>query len=194
VETFGNIIISLLGLAAIVLLYILFPLWAARYAKQRGKDNLATLSKVSIFILLGPLGGLIAWLGSASSAPSDVVLPPCPECGSTSVKTEMHTIDHESGEDLGAPVQLWFNAGGQILIGALMVFLSWGVYTEFLEWAGFTGPVPAVILALLGLAAVVRGVLAFIGYYKKENKHVLQLTCRACKHAWQHQAKPTAAG
>jgi hypothetical protein len=193
-ETIGKILAPLLTLAGIILFYVLFPLWASRYAKQHGKDTLATISKFSIFILLGPLGGLIAWLGSASSTPKDIVLPPCPECGSTSVKAEMHTIDSESGEDLGAPVKLWFNAGGQILIGGLMLFLSWGVYTEFLEWVGFTGPVPAVILAALSLGAIVRGVLAIIGYYKKDNKHALALSCNSCKHTWQKPPEPTAAG
>lgn len=191
-DTLGKILAPLLGLAVVILLYILFPLWASRYAAQRGKDNLATIAKFSIFILFGPLGGLIAWLGSASSAPTDVVLPPCPECVSSSVKAEMHTIDSVSGEDLGAPLKLWFNAGGQILVGGLLLFLSWGVYTEFLEWVGFSGPVPAAILALISLGSIARGVMAFIAYYKKDNKHIIQLTCNSCKHTWQKPSEPAA--
>jgi len=183
-ETFGAIIRALLGLAIVGVFYIYFPIWAARYARARGKDNLARISTISIFVLLGVVGGLIAWLGSRSTPPLGTTLPPCPECSLTNIKMETHTIDPGSGTDLGSPAMLWFNAGGSILVGGLMVFLSWGIWTEFLEWLGFTGPVPALIFAAIGLYSFVRGVLAFIGYYRKENKRVLHLTCRTCKHEW----------
>ena len=180
----GSLLGGIFGLVVIGVLYIYFPIWASRYARARGKDNLAKISIISIFVLLGVLGGLIAWLGSMNSPRTDITLPPCPECGGTNIKMETHTIDPGSGTDLGSPMMLWFNAGSSILIGALMVFLSWGIWTEFLEWVGFSGPVPAMIFAAIGLFTFGRGILAFIGYYRKENKRVVHLTCRSCKHAW----------
>lgn len=189
-ETLGNILRALLGLAGIGVFYIYFPWWASRYAKARGRDTLATISKVSIFILLGPLGGLIALIGSASNAPIEGSGFTCPECGSTAVKTALHTYNATNREDLGTPVQFWTSAGGGILIGALLMFLSWGVWTEFLEWAGMTGPVPAVIVAAFGLGAMIRGVLSIIAYVNKDNRRTLKLTCSNCKHEWEQSEEP----
>jgi hypothetical protein len=193
VETVGNILRIVLVLGTIVVFYVLFPLWAARYAKQRGRDRLATISKVSIFILMGPLGALIALIGSMSHPPLGQAQRPCPECSSTEVKAEMHTLDAASGKDLGTPLQRGVNSVGGILFGGMGLFLAWGVYTEFLEWAGLTGPVPALILAGLGLASLVSGILSLVAYYRKDNPRQLQLACKSCKHEWHETVGSTAA-
>jgi DNA-directed RNA polymerase subunit M/transcription elongation factor TFIIS len=184
-EIVGRIFGVLLILAAIALFYVLFPLWASRYAKQRGRDTLAKIAKISIFILLGPYGALAAWIGSMSHPPLEQAQSECPECGSNEVKTETHTLESTSGKDLGTPIRIWVNAGGSILIGGLIAFQSWGLYTEFLEWAGFTGPVPAVIMAVIGLGLVVGGVRSLLVYYNKRNQREYHYTCRNCEHVWQ---------
>jgi hypothetical protein len=192
-EIIGQILTALLALAVLVVFYILLPLWAARYAQQRGRDTLATISKLSIFIGMGPLGALIAFIGSMGQPSTDLALSSCPECDSRQVKAEVHTHSAENGEDLGTLVHLWFNSGGGILFSALFIFLAWGVYTETLEWAGFTGPVPAFIMAALGIAWIVNGVRTIVIYYNKENQRQLHYTCKSCQHAWQEDLEPVAA-
>lgn len=190
-EIVGEILTRLFALAVGVVFYILLPLWAARYAQRRGRDTLATISKVSIFILLGPLGALIALIGSMGQPTADMAQNPCPECDSREIKAELHTLAAENGEDLGPPLHLWFNSGGGALASALFIFLSWGVYTESLEWAGFTGPVPAVIMAALGIFWLVGSVRSIIAYYNKDNTKEIHYTCKSCQHTWQEDLEPT---
>lgn len=191
-DTIGQIFMALLSLATLVVGYILFPLWAARFAERRGRDTLATIAKISIFVLMGPLGALIALIGSLGQPTTDLAQNPCPECDSYTVKAELHTLSAENGEDLGTPLHLWFNSGGGALASALFIFLSWGVYTEFLEWAGFTGPVPAVIMAGLGIYWLVGSVRSIIAYYNKDNAREIHYTCKSCQHAWQEPFEATA--
>jgi hypothetical protein len=184
-DTIGQIFMTLISLATLVGGYVLFPLWAARYAQRRGRDTLAMISKFSIFIAMGPLGALIALIGSLGQPTADMAQNPCPECDSREVKAELHTLAAETGEDLGTPLHLWFNSGGGALASALFIFLSWGVYTEFLEWAGFTGPVPAVIMAGLGIYWLVGSVRSIIAYYNKDNTKEIHYSCKSCQNTWQ---------
>lgn len=44
------------------IIFILFPLWVAWYAKRRGHPGLAVLTFVTMFVGLGPLVGLLTLL------------------------------------------------------------------------------------------------------------------------------------
>ena len=80
-EDLGVVLVLILAGIA----YFVFPIWAANYASKRGHDGWAAISFLSIFIGLGPLGGLLAWLSSAGSPLESQLIDQyqrqCPNCG-----------------------------------------------------------------------------------------------------------------
>ena len=184
-EILGNILSVILPIAIVVVFYILFPLWASKFAKQRGMDKLAKAAKISIFVGLGPLGGLVALIAAFNRDPLADYQGVCPECGSTAVAASEKRVDRSSGEEVGTPTKLWLSAVGSVLFGALMIFLAYGLYDEFLEWAGFTGPIPAAIFAIAGLTTILTGIVKPINASKQTYDRVLNLTCKDCAHTWQ---------
>ena len=184
-ETLGNILSVILPIAIIVVFYILFPLWASKFAKQRGMDTLAKAAKISIFIGLGPLGGLVALVAAFNRDPVADYQGMCPECGSAAVAASEKRVDRSTGEEVGTPTNLWLSAVVSVLFGALMIFLAWGLYDEFLEWAGFTGPIPAALFAIGGLATILTGIVKPINASKQTYDRVLNLNCKDCTHMWQ---------
>ena len=184
-EILGNILSVILPIAIVVVFYILFPLWASKFAKQRGMDKLAKAAKISIFVGLGPLGGLVALIAAFNRDPLADHQGVCPECGSAAVAASEKRVDRSSGEEVGTPTKLWLSAVGSVLFGALMIFLAYGLYDEFLEWAGFTGPIPAAIFAIAGLTTILTGIVKPINASKQTYDRVLNLTCKDCAHTWQ---------
>lgn len=169
---------------AIVVFYILFPIWASKYAKKRGLEGLRKVAIVSIFILLGPLGGLIAWLGSAYRPLVGHYQKECPKCKSKTIKAYLNSIDWNTGIELGAPFHIWLNFALFFAIAAGLINSAIGLYIEFFEWGGFTGPGPAALFFLSGIVSLWYGISKTRKYYQKDRGELIVHKCQDCGNDW----------
>jgi hypothetical protein len=158
----------------------IFPIWAALFARKRGLNGLAILSIVSIFLLLGPIGGLIALLGSVQRPLLSQFKPFCNGCGAEKVKAYFDYKARESGENLDPPLKVWMYFIFYILMAGMLFMVAWGLHTEFLEWAGLTGTGPAIIFTLGGLGMLWSGISKTVRYYQLDRERLIKLSCRGC--------------
>jgi predicted RNA-binding Zn-ribbon protein involved in translation (DUF1610 family) len=180
-QTTVSIIVTL-GLIAVF--YILFPIWATMYAKKRGLKGLRIVAIVSIFILLGPIGGLIAWLGSANHPLIGQFQTKCPECGSEKVKAYLDSMDRKTGENLGSSFHTWMYFVFYFCMSALILTVAWGLYSEFYELAGFTGSGPAILAAIGGISLLWTGISKTVKYYQADRERLVKHDCKGCGKTW----------
>jgi hypothetical protein len=171
-------------LGALVVFYVLFPLWASKFAKKRGMEGLGKFAFVSIFILLGPLGGLVALLGSANRPSVGEFETECPQCGSKSIKPILMAIDRKTGEELEGMLHVWLFFTLYFAIGAGFINLAIGLYVEFFEWGGLTGPLPGVAFFIIGAAFLWNGISRTRKYYQKDRGKLIVHNCQDCGHTW----------
>lgn len=60
-----EVLAFLIGFTIFVGIAILFPLWAASEAENKGLSKFSKIAKISIFFLMGHVGGLIALIASS---------------------------------------------------------------------------------------------------------------------------------
>ena len=152
--------------------------------RKRGLEGLRKVAIVSIFILLGPLGGLISWLGSANRPLVGQYQTECPVCNSKTIKAYLNSIDRNTGKELGATFHIWLNFTLFFVIAAGFINSAIGLYIEFFEWGGFTGPGPAALFFLLGIVSLWNGISKTRIYYQKDRGELIVHKCQDCGNNW----------
>ena len=183
-DSFLRVLGAIGYLVAIIVFYILFPIWASKYAKKRGLEGLRKVAIVSIFILLGPLGGLITWLGSANRPLLGQYQTECPVCNSKTIKAYLNSIDRDTGKELGAPFHIWLNFTLFFAIAAGFINSAIGLYIEFFDWGGFTGPGPAALFFLFGIVSLWNGISKTRKYYQIDREEMIIHKCQDCRLTW----------
>ncbi len=183
-ETLLNILRALFYIVLLVGGYILFPLWASKLAKKKGLKTIQTIAVVSIFIGLGPLGGLIAIIVSALQPPVGDTPMKCPQCDSENLKARVNAVDTASGEKLGSSLDLWLTFALNLFFGVAFLFFAYGFYDEFLEWLGMTGIFPAIVFLILGIVDLFQAVAKVIVYHQKNKVQLAEYKCKDCSHTW----------
>jgi hypothetical protein len=127
---------------------------------------------------------LVALLGSAYRPLVGEFQAECPECGSEAVKAHLNAFDRNTGEELGAPFHIWLNFTLSFFIAASLFTTAWGLYIEFFEWGELTGPFPATLFAIFGIASLWNGISKTVKYYQKDRGRLIKHKCRDCGHTW----------
>lgn len=183
-ETVKNILIALLGFAVLSVFYILFPYWASKQAQRRGMETMRIIALGSIFVLLGPLGGLIAYLVSAGKAPIGEFQEQCPKCGSDKVTAKLMALDKTSGTELKPAHMIWLEFGLYLLFSLFAFFFAWGLFDESIEWFGFTGIFPAVVMVILGVLNIVQAIGRTQAYFAADKDKLIKHHCNECGNDW----------